>query len=193
MNYDLAQYDEAAVMESEPRHAHDKRLHVSFYVRPVLNSFKSAEAGRPIFDEKEFVRIIIPGDKNSVLDTQVTAEYRHRFAEKYDNFKKGLVMAVSGTPLEIWPQMTVGMVAELKAAGVTTVEQLAEMSDSNAQKFMGSHAMRQKAQAFLDAAKGEAGNTRLAAELEKRDSEIAALKQQMNQLLAVAQPKPKAA
>jgi len=91
--------------------------------------------------------------------------------------------------------MTVGQVAELKATGITTVEQLAELSDTNAQKFMGSFQLRQKAQAFLEAAAGDAANSKLAAELEKRDVEIAALKAQMEQIIKVkAKPdSPKAA
>ena len=179
----LETYDEAAVMEDQARHALDKRLYVNFYVRAVMNHFKSAEQGRPIYDEKEYCRIIIPGDKNSVFDQPATAEHRLRFEPQYARFQKGQEQAVSGTPLEVWPQMTVGQVAELKAMHVTTVEQLAEMSDETAQKFMGNHKLRAKAQAFLAAAAGDSQNTKMALELEKRDSEIAAMKMQMEQLM----------
>ena len=44
---------------------------------------------------------------------------------------------------------------------------------------MGSHDLRRKAQSFLDAAKGEADNNKITAELQKRDDEIALLKNQM--------------
>jgi hypothetical protein len=50
---------------------------------------------------------------------------------------------------------------------------------------MGSFNLRQKAQAFLAAAAGDAQNSKMAAELEKRDIEIAALKAQMEQVLKV--------
>lgn len=189
MNAALQTYDEAAVMEGQPRYALDKKLYVNFYTKAVMNTFKSAEEGRPIFDEKEYVRVIIPGDKNSVLDTPVNAEYRARFQERYDKFKKGQEQAQSGTPLEVWPQMTVGMVAELKAMHISTVEQLAELPDQLAQKIMGAHMWRQKAQAFLDSAAGDKVNTKMAAELEKRDAEITALKEQMTLLMAATQKK----
>jgi hypothetical protein len=103
---------------------------------------------------------------------------------------------VTGTPLEQWPQMTVGMVASLKAMNVHTVEQLAEMSDQYAQQIMGNHDLRRKAKLFLDAAAGEAVNNKLQSELDKRDIEINQLKEQMAQLLAgqqQAKSAPKAA
>ena len=186
MQMTLPSYEESAVMDAGTiaRYAMDKKLMVNFYVRAVQNTFKSAQEGRPIFDEVEFVRIIIPGDTKTLIDTKVNAEHRTRFAEMYDRFKKGLAQATSGTPLEVWPQMTVGQVAELKAMHISTVEQLADLPDTLAQKIMGSHQLRQKAQAFLDAAAGDAKNSKMAAELEKRDVEIAALKEQMQQFLA---------
>lgn len=191
----LATYDQAAVMEDMPRHAMDKRLYTNFYVRPVMNNFKSAEAGRPIFDEVDYVRIIIPGDKNNVVDTKVTEEHKARFEKQFERFKKNQEQAVSGTPLEVWPQMTVGQVAELKAMNIHTVEQLAEVPDNLAQKIMDSHALRAKAKLFLEAAAGEAVTTKMSAELEKRDVELAALKEQLAQVLknqaAAAKPAAK--
>jgi hypothetical protein len=67
---------------------------------------------------------------------------------------------------------------------------LASLDDGKAQKIMGSHDLRRKAQAFLDAAQGEAANNKMVAELEKRDDEITLLKQQMQQLLEATKAKP---
>jgi len=186
----LQSYDQAAVMDDQPRFALDKKLYVQFRIEPVMNNFKSAEAGRPIFDELEFIRIIVPGDKNTIIDTKVTPEYKARFREKYEAFKRNAVQATSGTPLEVWPQMTVGLVAELKAMHITTVEQLADLPDQLAQKIMGSHQLRAKAKLFLEAAAGDAATTKLAAELEKRDIEIEAMKAQLAQLVAAKAPAP---
>jgi hypothetical protein len=194
-NSALPDYDDVAVMPQEngfdnPRWAFDKTMSVTFYTKAVQSKMKSKEAGRPIFDEKEFVRIIAPGNHKSVFDDLVTPEHRVRFKERYDRFKKGLSQATSGTPLEMWPQMSVSMVAELKAMEIHTVEQLAALPDANAQKIMGYHELRRRAQTFLDAAAGEATNNKMQEELEKRDSEIAALKAQMEQILLMGQQKP---
>jgi hypothetical protein len=188
MNTALKSFEDAAVMDGQSRYAGDSRLHVNFYTKAVQNNFQSKEQGRPIFEDKEFIRIIVPGDKNSIVDTPVTQEHRNRFATKYERFKAGKAQATTGTPLEVWPQLTVSQVAELKGLNVFTVEQLADMPDNLAQRFMGAHNLRARAKLFLEAAAGESANSRVAAELEKRDVEIQALKEQVALLMA-----PKAA
>lgn len=187
----LQTYDQAAVMEDQPRFALDKKLFVQFYLRAVLNNFKSAQEGRPIFDEQDYIRIIVPGDKNTIIDTKVTPEYQSRFATQFEKYKKNQSQTVTGTPLEVWPQMTVGQVAELKAMNVHTVEQLAELPDNLAQRIMGSHDLRRRAAAFLDVAAGDAANSKMAAELAQRDNEIELLKAQMLQMQQLIQSKGK--
>jgi hypothetical protein len=179
----LPTYDDTVSQANQARYAMDNKLYVQFYIRPVMNNFRSSEEGRPIYEEKEYIRIIVPGDSKTTVDCPVTDEFRMRFQNQYDKFKRGLAQAVEGTPLEMWPQMTVGLCAELKAMNVTTVEQLAALDDGKAQRIMGSYDLRRKAQMFLDAAQGEAANNKMAAELQKRDDEINLLKSQMAQIL----------
>jgi hypothetical protein len=180
----LADYSVAAVMEDRPQSALDDKLFVQFYVNAVMNNFKSAQAGRPIFDEKDFIRIIVPGDRNTVIDTVVTPEYAQRFRSRYDAFKRKQAQPVTGTPLSIWPHVSVGMVAELAAAHVTTVEQLADLPDNLAQRFMGINSLREKAKVFLKVAGDNAAASKLQLELEQRDNEIEVLKRQMVEMQA---------
>lgn len=186
----LPTFDDTANLANQARYAMDSKLYVQFYVRPVMNNFKSSQEGRPIYEEKEYVRIVIPGDSKTTVDCPVDETFRNRFPQQYDKFKRGLEQAVEGTPLEMWPQMTVGLCAELKAMNVFTVEQLASLDDGKAQRIMGNFDLRRRAQAFLDAAQGEAASNRLTMELEKRDDEIALLKQQMQQILESQKTKP---
>ena len=188
---DFQTYDEAQSQANQSRFAMDSKLYVTFYIRPIKNAFRSEQEGRPIFEEREYIKIIVPGDSKTTVDCPVTDEFRGRFEKQYEKFKKGLAQAVEGTPLEMWPQMTVGLCAELKAMNISTVDQLAELDDSKAQKIMGSHELRRKAQLFLSAAKGEADNNKIAAELQKRDDEITLLKMQMQQILDSQKPKAK--
>ena len=190
---DFQTYDEAQSQANQSRFAMDSKLYVTFYVRPIKNAFRSEQEGRPIFEEREYIKIIVPGDSKTTVDCPVTDEFRGRFEKQYEKFKKGLAQAVEGTPLEMWPQMTVGLCAELKAMNISTVDQLAALDDSKAQKIMGSHELRRKAQLFLSAAKGEAENNKITAELQKRDDEIALLKMQMQHILEAQKPKAKAA
>ena len=176
-------FDDANNFNNRARFAADSKLFVTFHVVPVINNFKSAQEGRPIYEEHEYITIIIPGESKTVVDTPVNDEFKSRFREQYARFKSGLEQSITGTPLEMWPQMTVGLCAELKAVNVRTVEQLAALDDSKASKFMGFHDLRRRAQAFLDAAQGEAASNKLTIELEKRDAEIETLKAQMAQIL----------
>jgi hypothetical protein len=86
---------------------------------------------------------------------------------------------VSGTPLEAWPLVNRGQVEELKFFGITTVEQLADLSDSHAGKWAGVVTLKQKAKSFLAAAEGVQDTTRLERALEVRDNEISALRGQI--------------
>jgi len=165
-------------------YAGDDRLFVRFYSKACLHDGKSAEEGRPIYVTREYVTIMVPGDKNSVVDTPVTQQHKQRFASRYERFLKESEEVMEGTPLDIVPWLPVNLVAELKAMSVHTVEQLAGMSDSNIQKFQGFNRLRDRAQAFLDLAADEAVNTKMAKDLEERDMKIAAQAEQLAQLSA---------
>jgi hypothetical protein len=182
MNEQAQVYDEQDMNESNVW-AMDHRLWVQFYTRAVKNEFKTSEAGRPIFDEKPFVKIIVPGDKNMILDTPATMEHQHRFPKQWERYQNGQKQSMDGTPLEAVTWLTVGQVAELKALNIFSVEQLSDVPDQLAQRFMGAFELRRKAQAFIEASKGEAATSKLAHELEMRDAQIAQLQEQMAQLL----------
>jgi hypothetical protein len=180
MNFEDGQQSEA-----------DKRLLVLFYRSTIKNEPKSVEAGRPIFDEIDLVKIITPGSRDSLV-TDATYEYQQRFPTQWARYKAGQEQISSGTPLSQLPWMSIAQVEEFKAVGCQTIEQLVGMPDSISQKFMGHHQLKQRAQAYLDAAKGNAPTLQLQAELEKRDEQIAQLTTQVNALLA-AQNAAKAA
>jgi hypothetical protein len=164
MNFEQAQQSEA-----------DKKLLVMFFKGTVKNEIKSIEAGRPIFDEIDLVKIIAPGSRDSFVG-DATYDYQQRFPQHWARYKTNQSQEEVGTPLNMLPWLTVAQVEEFRALSVKTVEQLAGMPDSVAQKFMGFHAIRQKAQSYLEAAKDSAPIHKMQAELQKRDDEIAQLK-----------------
>lgn len=127
----------------------DKNLHVKFFLHPKQDDVKSADAGRPIFDELEFVEIRVRGDRINMVSRPAHDGDRQRFAGTYAAFKAGNAEQHSGTMLSAWPPMTRAMVEELKYFGFYTVEQLAQASDSVCSKFAGLTTWKQKAAAFL--------------------------------------------
>jgi hypothetical protein len=172
MNFEDGQQSEA-----------DKRLLVMFYRSTVKNEHKSIEAGRPIFDEIDLVKIVTPGSRDSFVG-DATYEYQQRFPSQWARYKAGQEQVSSGTPLNSLPWVTIAQLEEFKAVGCHTVEQLVGMPDSVSQRFMGHHQIKQRAQAYLDAAAGAAPAIQLQAELEKRDDQIAELQSQVAAMLA---------
>lgn len=161
MSDQLATFDEQVPRQ---QFADDAKLYVVFFMHPQKQGFESEQAGRPVYKDVPYVKIHIPGDKNNVVVQPVDDLTKQRFPTQWEKFEKGLVQSPTGTPLEQWPQLTVSQVAEFKAVNVQTVEQLAELADAFAGRFMGGHDLKRKAAAFLAVAKDTAEAQRLATE-----------------------------
>ena len=153
----------------------DDRLMIKFEMCPHPNSVKSLEAGHPVYDDKEYITIIVPGDKTSVVHRPVWAQDHERFPRQYAQFKNGLEQTVSGMPLKMWGGMTLGQAKEFEYFNVRTVEQLAEMSDGNGINIQGFNGLKQRARDYVAMTKEQAPMMQMRAEMEKKDAEIAAL------------------
>lgn len=172
----------------ESRFQEDARLHVEFHRAPVLHPHKSQAAGRAIYEEKDFVRIHIPGDKNNIIDRPVDAIDEVRFAERLAKWRAGQAEAATGTPLSALPTMTPAKIAEYQYFNIRTIEQLAHTADSFGAKFMGFQSDKARAKAFLDVAAGNAPLEKMNEELAKRDEVIETLRAQV-EALAISQKK----
>jgi len=171
---------------NEGRYAHDARLYVEFYRKPVQHEAQSREAGRAIYVEVDYIRIHTPGDKSSVIDRPVNPLDVQRFADRYNKWKAGQAEAVIGTPLTALPGMTPAKAEEYKYFKIVTVEQLADASDNLGQKFMSFQQDKQRAKAFMDVARNNAPIEKMNEELEKRDAVIEDLKTRLDALTAAA-------
>ncbi len=161
---------------NEGRYANDETLLVKFFLHAKINRAKSDEAQRPIYEDKEYIQIMMPGNKDSIIIRPAMEMDKTRFAEHY---KKYLARedqeAIEGTMLEEWPAITRSQVETLKYMNVRTVEQLVGMSDSNSQHIMGVGVLKQKAIKWLE----QADKDKLAADLQARDDQITALMARM--------------
>jgi len=175
------------------RYQGDEVLLVKFFNHPKLNQTRSAEEGRPIYEEVPYIQIMQPGNKDSIIQRPATARDKDRFVEHYRRFEaRSTEEHIEGTLLENWPQVTRSQVEELKFFNVRTVEQLVNMSDSNAQGLMGINLLRQKAQAYLDDADSNAAKQQLAdqkAENERLQALIAELSEKVDNMDAEEAPK----
>lgn len=169
-----------------------QKLFVAFRMDAVPSQFQSEQAGHPVFVEKPFITITIPGSTNTIIDTVADLEYQRRFPEQWAKFKAGHTdAAVNGWRLESWPAVNTAQVKMLQHMNVHTVEMLADMSDTACQQVgMGTMELRTKAKAAIAAAAGGADAERQAMENERRDNEMAALRAQVTELSAAQPRKP---
>jgi hypothetical protein len=152
-----AEHGLTAMAMSNGRYQNDDNLLVRFFMHPKLNQTRSAEEGRPIYEELPYIQIMVPGNKDSIIQRPASDMDKTRFAEHYRKFEARIDQdTVEGTLLEEWPGITRSQAEELKYFNIRTVEQLAGVSDSNAQNIMGIQFLKQKATAYLEASKEEA-------------------------------------
>jgi hypothetical protein len=166
-------------------------LHVEFYIDSKLMGFLSEQAGRPIHQDAEFVKIMIPGDAKTMHEREATDQDRDRFPLEYARFKNGMKeeMQAVGTPLKAWPAMSRSLVKDFAHFNVHTVEQLAGMSDTAMQAFgMGAREYSTKAKAFLALAENSAAAEKYAVENEALKQQIADLTRQFAELSAKVDP-----
>ena len=188
----------------------DSRLAVKFYKRPVELKNESIAQGRPIFQEFDFIKILVPGDALTEIDTYVSDAHKTRFPIQWANYmnRQGSEESYSGTPLSEWPQVSASQAEELKGIKFHTVESVAHCSDQQLQKIgmiagMSPHNFRERAKTFLNLAEESAGiskreeeitqlkeeNAKIKAETEAK---LAAMQEQMSALLsAVGEKKPR--
>ena len=166
-------------LPSDQNHA-DNRLQVRFYKRAIQQDQASLEAGRPIFKDFDFVHICVAGDSLTEIDTYALGSHKTRFPIQWANYmnRQGAHdEEVVGTPVTEWPIVSKSQAEELRALKFYTVESIASASDQHLQRIgmaagMSPFAFRDKAKAFLNLATN-------AAETDKREHEINALKEEL--------------
>lgn len=125
---------------------------VTFYTDAVELKYESERQKRPIFKDVPFIRKMVPGDANNIVERaakeQDMQQYPRQWAEYEAMNKSGEVI---GTPLEKWPNVTRAQIKELKYVECHTVEQIAQMSDGNLMKMgAGFRPLRESALQWLD-------------------------------------------
>ena len=160
----------------------DDRLGVIFYNKPVEDRERSLAEGRRCFKDREFVKIMVPGDRHNTVDRPVQrtnilpTDDRLRFPKQYARFKAQQDQtAHDGTPLSLWPTIPATLAEELRFINIFTVEQLSTLSDTHVAKIPGGHQWKQKAESFVKAMKDSSHVTKMQAELAERDNRIEAL------------------
>ena len=168
----------------------DARLQVRFYKKSVHQEQESIDAGRPIYKDFDFVHICVAGDTLTEIDTYALQNHKQRFPIQWANYmnRQGAHdEEVVGTPVSEWPLVSKSQAEELRGIKFQTVESIAHASDQQLQRMgmiagMSPYAFRDKAKAFLNLATS-------AAETDKREHEINALKEENEKIRAESDQK----
>jgi hypothetical protein len=188
------------MIESDSRDA-DSRLAVKFYKRAMKLENESNEAGRPIFKDYDFVRIMVAGDTLTEIDTYARDSHKQRFPKQWLQYQatQDSSSEMIGTPVEEWTLISQSQAQELRGIKFMTVESIANASDLQLQRIgmiagMSPHAFRDKARTFLNLAEETAEASKrteeinqLKQELAKKDEETAKIKAETDAKLALMQ------
>lgn len=182
----------------EVSYGDDKGIYVEFYHREVENEKKSLQEGRPIYESREYIKIVPIGDKTKVIDRPVkkvpdagVPSDLQRWPRQWQAFLNQETQVTEGTPITEWPAITRADAMSLKSMNIHTIEMLANLGDNNL-TWLGARAMREKAKAWIEKAKTGVDSLVWAKEKAEMQAQIEALKNQLNGFASVgAIPEPK--
>ena len=135
-------------------------------------------------EEKDFVRIGVPGDKTLTIDTLADDVHKRRFARQWAAYEG--IRSLNGTPLDEWDEISDSYKRELNYQGFKFVEQLASAPDAAFSRLMGGTQLRDKARAFLDRGKISSD-----AVIKNQAQQIQELQEKMAILMEALNDKPK--
>lgn len=161
----------------------DEKLPVQFYMGAIQDDNKSTEAGRPIYNDVECIKIF--NSKDNIIDRPVRDTDKQRWPRQYQAWKQSGVSepGAAGTKLEHWPQISRAQAEEFRYFKIFTVEQLAEIPDSTLQGIMGAQQLKTLAKAYVEAAKGGAPLLRMQKEMESKDLRITELEADVKRMM----------
>jgi hypothetical protein len=180
IEYDISRFD---------RPQDTSGLHIRFYMATKKNEAASAEAGRLICEDKEYIEILAPGNANNIIRRPVVKEDKFNYRDQYERFKAGDAEQIIGTPLAEVAWIARSQVEELLYLKVRTLEQLAEVSDQFCSGIPGMYELKRKAAAYVNGEKDDSRFTQMHAEMEAMRRELAALKN-LNEHMPVHKPDP---
>jgi hypothetical protein len=144
----------------------------------------SKKAGHDVYVEDEYVKIAIPGDRNSFYFQPALDDHRQRFPNAYRAFKDKSLTPHQGTPIEQWAVISRSLALTMRACNIHTVEALAAVHDGHIAKFgFNARELRERAQAWLAEQKEGAASQKLVAEKQALRDELDGLKAQMAAIL----------
>lgn len=148
---------------------------IEFYPTMIQDWEATKEKGYPVFKKKHYIHFILPGDRLTDPHFPVREDHIAKYPVQWKAYlEKGDTSHMSGLPIEQWNMISREQAEELKFLKVYTVEDLANISETNAtQSGMNLVKYRQMAIDYLVASKKQA-DVALNAELMRQNKELEA-------------------
>jgi hypothetical protein len=160
------------------------KMAVFFHAVQVRNNFKSDAEKRPIFEERIFIKKLVPGDSTLIVDRPMREQDMEDFPIEWARFEQKKEQKVSGTPIDAWSAVSETQKAEFKALNIFTIDQFANLPDVAGDKIMGFNDLRSKARTFIMAAQDSQMMDKIRAEMDKKleaqEAELAELRAMIN-------------
>ena len=162
----------------------DRSMVVMFYNKAVPNPAKSTEQGRPIYEDKVFVRIAPPGERLNIVDRPANQQDSRRFPVQWSQFKENREQIPEGTPIDLLYPEQPAIGAMLRASNVHTIEMCAELSGNAIESIgMGVQRYVNDAAKYLQASAKGVKASQLRHELDERDGQIRTLNNTVDTLM----------
>lgn len=181
----------------------DSGLHVEFYWHEPVDGWASREESNKQqrnvvvkLKKTPFVRIMVPGVKESIWEQEVSEAQKQRFPRQWMAWQiaEGLIGGdgdIPGWKLAEWEELNADTVRELLYLRFQTVEQVAGATDKQIQGIgMGGVELRAKARVALRNKMGAETREALEAERAEKEALKARLEKLEAALLAMGNPAP---
>lgn len=166
----------------------DASMFTIFYKRPVHNAIKSTNAGRPIYDDVDFVKIQHPGERLNIVEREVQDSDKRRWPAQWQAYASGKDQVAEGTPLGLLFPRHPATVANLQAIGILTVEQLANASATAIEAIgMNGQDYANYAQKYIKGATGGVAFHQMQVEVEEAKRANARLQKKLDEMNAQMQ------
>ena len=171
------------------------KMAVFFHAVQVQNNFLTAQEKRPIFQERIFLKNLVPGDNTLTIDRPMREQDIEDYPVEWARFEQKKEATVAGTPIEVWTAISETQKAEFKALNIFTIDQFAQLADIVGNKIMGFNDLREKARTFIAASQDSQMFDKIRAETDKKlqaqDVEMAELRAMIAELTAKKSGRPK--
>ena len=160
------------------------KMAVFFHAVQVRNNFKSDAEKRPIFEERIFIKKLVPGDSTLIVDRPMREQDMEDYPIEWARYEQKKEQKVAGTPIDAWSAVSETQKAEFKALNIFTIDQFANLPDVAGDKIMGFNDLRSKARTFIMAAQDSQMMDKIRAEMDKKleaqEAELAELRAMIN-------------